>query len=85
MARRIARRERQARLGATISHEEWFSRCREIDEAERRWGGWMKMGRPLSPEKSRKLIPYFEALRLNYERAARFPWLPLAPGPSRPE
>ena len=37
-------------------------------------------GHPLVPSMAR----YHEAMRLKYERAARYPWLPVAPDPPEP-
>jgi hypothetical protein len=36
-------------------------------------------------ERQRKRVEHFGQLRLKYERAARYPWLPVAPDPPKPE
>ncbi len=36
-------------------------------------------------ERQRKRIEHFDRLRLKYERAARYPWLPVVPDPPEPE
>jgi hypothetical protein len=84
-SRRIAARELMVQRGATLSHEAWLAQVRDIDRAERETGGWVKMARPFLPERCGRLIPYFESLRLKYERAARYPWLPVERDPPMPK
>ena len=84
-SRRIAGRERMVRSGAAISHAAWVAQVQDIERTERRTGGWFKMGRPYAPDRCKRLIPYFLALRLKYERAARFPWLHVEPDPPTPD
>jgi len=73
-----------AGLSACWSHERWQAECRDIDRSNRE-SGWFQMGRPLSPEAARVHVAYWEPIRSKYERAARYPWLPVAPDPPRPE
>ena len=56
-----------------------------MERYEAESGGWYKMGRPFSPERATRMIPFFEAMRLKYEHASRYPWLPVDPDPPRPE
>ena len=43
----------------------------------------------LSPDdlerKNRRLNEYYESMQRKYDRAARYPWLPVAPDPPEPE
>jgi hypothetical protein len=36
-------------------------------------------------ERQRRRVEHFDRLRLKYERAARYPWLPVAPDPPPPD
>jgi len=83
-AARIAVHERKARSDATRSYEAWAAKVREMDRQEREGGGWYKIGRPFSPERCGRLIPHFEALRQKYERASRYPWMPVEHDPPTP-
>src|SRR5271170_1064681 len=73
----------QARLTASFSHEDWLSHCREIDRMNRKHPPF-QIARGYPPELSKELIAYGESIRLKYERAARYPWLPVRPDPPRP-
>jgi hypothetical protein len=73
-----------ARISAGWSDERWLAECQDIDRRNRE-SDWFKMGRPLSPDVARERIAYWEPIRSKYERAARYPWLPVGPDPPRPE
>ena len=40
---------------------------------------------PTDLDRSRRLTEYHEAMIVKYERATRYPWLPVAPDPPEPE
>jgi hypothetical protein len=71
----------QRNMGRT--HAEWEAKAAVIRKQNE--GAWMKFSVGPSPERSRKLWPYFHSLRQKYERAARYPWLPVEPDPPEPE
>ena len=56
-------------------------------------GGWpppqdpspAELGRVRNLYRVRALVHYHSALTQKYERAARYPWLPVAPDPPEPE
>jgi hypothetical protein len=57
-----------------------------------RLGGWppqdplaAELGRGRNLYRVRALVHYHSALTGKYERAARYPWLPVAPDPTEPE
>jgi hypothetical protein len=69
--------ETTCRADGRLSHGEW------LDVSRRRFK--LGLGQSLKPEWCRKLTPHYESLRLKYERAARYPWLPVSPDPPMPE
>ena len=82
-----ARRMSHSRMSASWSDERWVAECRAIEETESKWntGIPMSIGRPLRPDLARARITFWEPIRLKYERAARYPWLPVEPDPPEPE
>jgi hypothetical protein len=74
-----------ARRSLGWSHERWLAECRRFDQIEQASGGWYKFGRPPSPERAKRLVAYWQPVVAKYERAARYPWLPVEPDPPRPE
>lgn len=80
-----------ARKSLGWSHERWLAECRRLDQMEQASGGWFKSGgsynlpRPPSPERANRLVAYWQPVVAKYERAARYPWLPVEPDPPRPE
>jgi hypothetical protein len=74
-----------ARRSLGWSHERWMAECRRFDQIEQASGGWYKFPRPPSPEWAKTLVAYWEPVVAKYERAARYPWLPVEPDPPRPE
>jgi hypothetical protein len=79
-ARRLVSR---ARLTANLSHEEWLAHCREIDRLDRA-NPPFRTARGYPPELAKELIAYGESIRRKYDRAIRYPWLPVLPDPSDP-
>jgi hypothetical protein len=73
-----------AAISAGWSDERWTTECLEIDRANRQWG-WFQMARPLSPQRARERVAYWQPICAKYERAARYPWISLEPDPPRPE
>jgi hypothetical protein len=68
------------------THDRWPAECRRIEETEQKWmGGRFKMARPMAPDRAGRLVAYWKPILAKYERAARYPWLPVEPDPPRPE
>jgi hypothetical protein len=75
---------------ADRTREEWLSDCRRVDELnELRARGLRKsIGEllyPPDPDEGRRAVAQFDRLRQVYERAARYPWLPIEPDPLGPK
>jgi hypothetical protein len=75
---------------ADRTRDEWLSDCRRVDElnALRVRGLRKSIGEllyPPGPDEGRKTVAHFERLRQVYERAARYPWLPVEPDPPQTE
>ena len=83
-ALRYAREPGKAKQDALRSRADWVALIEGIDREERAQKGWSRAPRPYSPDKARGMIAHFEKLRAKYERAARYPWLPVAPDPPEP-
>jgi hypothetical protein len=81
-ALRVGGLEAFFRKGAALSHEEWAAGRKETDRLGRE-SGWL-VGYYPEPELCWRYIPYYETRRRNYERAARYPWLPVRPEPAPP-
>ena len=82
--------EKTARKSVNRTHEEWLAACREVDRRNREgevdvFGGRrVFLGQPNPPEMEQRRADYYAKLRLKYERAARFPWLPVEPDAPEP-
>ena len=85
-SRRMAGREQMVRAGAAISRAAWVAQYQEAERVEREYtiGPPFSIAKPYPPERCVKLIPYYEALRRKYERAAAYPWLSIEPDPPPP-
>jgi hypothetical protein len=73
---------------ASWTHERWLAECRRIAEKEkkeREAGSRWTYARGYPPERARKLVAYWVPMIEKYERAARYPWLPVEPDPPMPE
>lgn len=78
----FARRGGHYRLNLALTHADWEAKVSEIRKANE--GEWFKTGAGPSPEDCRRLWPYYQSLRLKYEHASRYPWLPVEPDPPEP-
>jgi hypothetical protein len=74
-----------ARRASGWSHERWLAECRPFDRYEQESGGRYTVARPPSPERAKRIVAYWKPVVAKYERAARYPWLPVEPDPPRPE
>jgi hypothetical protein len=78
----FARRGLPYRRNLALTPAEWEAKVIEYRRANE--GAWFKMGAGPSPAECRRLLPYYESLRRKYERAARYPWLPVGADPPEP-
>jgi hypothetical protein len=86
MAGGLAILEEQALQGASVTHEEWLARCREVDRQNREGpfelfgrGGRVIVSWPESSEVQRQQADHYGRMKAKYERAALRPWLPVEP------
>jgi hypothetical protein len=77
--------EETARADGKMTDEEWLAICRDIERRNRegetlRSGGVRALLLPgPPPDVERRRAEYYAAMRVKYERAARYPGLPVAP------
>ena len=75
--------EKTARANGKRTHAEWMAACREIDrrnrggDVTRSGGNALFFGTPDPPELERRRADYYAKLRVKYELAARYLWLPV--------
>ncbi|WP_435020113.1 hypothetical protein TA3x_001654 [Tundrisphaera sp. TA3] len=81
--------EQIAQANAGRTREAWLAEVREIERANGEGG--MRMGRrnfdlfpPPPPAVEKQSAEYYGKMRAKYERASRYPWLPLPPDPPEP-
>lgn len=67
------------------THERWLAECRETDRGPYSSGGTYTLPQPIRPDLARKYVAYWGPIVSKYERAARYPWLPVAPDPPEPK
>jgi len=79
----FARRGEPYRRNLALTHAEWEAQVLAVQQASE--GAWFKTGAGPSPERCRRLWPYYQSLRQTYGRAARYPCLPVEPDPPEPE
>ena len=65
----IARRGELCRRNLALTQADW--EAKDLARRQANEGSWYKWGAGPSPERCRKLAPYFATLRQKYERAAR--------------
>jgi hypothetical protein len=70
------------RRGANMSHEEWLAGREKTDRMNRE--SRFKAAYFPDQERCKRLVPYHESLSLKYDRAARYPFLPVEPNPPYP-
>src|SRR5262245_1823748 len=77
----LAGLEEGATRNSLMTHEEWQVACRDVEQRNRdsanRGGRVLFYGTPQHPSTARREAKRSARLRANYERAARYPWLPL--------
>ncbi len=78
---------RFARGLGSRTQEQWEADCREVERLNReppyRYIDYWSP-RPEPPELARRQADYYSRMQAKYERAARFPWWPVAPDPPIP-
>jgi len=79
----IARRAAPFQRNKNLTHAQWEAKA--VAFRKQNDGARMKFFAGPPPENCRKLVPYYQSLRRKYERAARYPWLPVEPDPPEPE
>ena len=82
--------EKAARKNGNWTHQEWQAACREVDRRNRE-GEVFRSGRNVAflfpsdhPELERRRADHYARLRQKYDRAARYPWLPVESDPPEP-
>jgi len=65
-------------------YDEWLREYRAADRDRKQNGPAPIFGPALWPAAERRRAEYFARMRVKYERAARYPWLPVPPGPPPP-
>jgi hypothetical protein len=71
---------------ASLTHEQWLARCRDIDEENRK--GRRRLGahmltliHPPNPESARRAAERWERFKRQCEWTYAHPWWPVDPGP----
>jgi hypothetical protein len=67
-----------------FSGTEWSKEAIEYEQRSEEAQKWMTQYRN-DAARWKRLIDQFACLKLKYERAARYPWLPVEPDPPKPE
>jgi hypothetical protein len=81
---KFRRLESMGEFTSGMTPAEWQAHCEEIDRMNR-VSGMFQAARGYPPELARRLIAYAAAMIRKYERAARYPWLPVEPDPPWPQ